>query len=82
MDSVHGDLLDRIKAYDLAGDGSPQSFCGKLAKQNRWSPTFTARVIEEYKRFAFLSVAAGHPVAPSDVVDQPWHLHLMYTQDY
>jgi uncharacterized protein (TIGR04222 family) len=27
-------------------------------------------------------VAAGHPVSPSDAVDQAWHLHLLYTQSY
>ena len=25
---------------------------------------------------------AGHPVTPSDQVDQAWHLHLTYTQSY
>jgi len=35
----------------------------------------------EYKRFAFLAVAAGHPVSPSEAVDQPG-LHLTYTENY
>lgn len=39
-------------------------------------------MIEEYRRFAFLAVAAGHPVSPSDAVDQVWHLHLLYTRNY
>ena len=25
---------------------------------------------------------AGHPVTPSDEVDQAWHLHLLYTESY
>ena len=25
---------------------------------------------------------AGHPVTPSDQVDQVWHLHLLYTESY
>jgi hypothetical protein len=40
------------------------------------------RVFEEYRRFAFLAVVAGHPVTPSDAVDQAWHLHLLYTRSY
>lgn len=40
------------------------------------------RVIEEYRRFLLLGVAAGHPVSPSDAVDQVWHLHLTYTKSY
>ena len=27
-------------------------------------------------------MTAGHPVTPSDAVDQAWHLHLCYTRDY
>src|SRR5690606_12088021 len=26
--------------------------------------------------------AAGHPVTPSEEVDQAWHLHLTYTRSY
>ena len=40
------------------------------------------RAIEEYKRFVFLAMAAGHPVTPLDEVDQVWHLHLCYTRSY
>ena len=40
------------------------------------------RAIEEYRRFLLLGVAAGHPVSPSDTVDQVWHLHLTYTRRY
>ena len=25
---------------------------------------------------------AGHPVTPSEAVDQVWHLHLVYTKSY
>lgn len=27
-------------------------------------------------------MAAGHPVSPSDAVDQAWHLHLIYSRSY
>lgn len=39
-------------------------------------------MVEEYRRFALLAATAGHPVTPSDAVDQAWHLHLSYTRDY
>ncbi len=38
--------------------------------------------MEEYRRFAFMGVAATHPVSPSQAVDEAWHLHLLYTEDY
>ena len=53
-----------------------------MARDNQWSPAFAARVIDEYRRFVFLAMVAGHPVTPSDQVDQTWHLHLLYTRDY
>lgn len=39
-------------------------------------------MIDEYRRFCFLACAAGQAVTPSDEVDQVWHLHLTYTEDY
>jgi len=61
---------------------SQLSFSQRLAKDNGWSLGYTQRVIEEYKKFIFLAVAAGHPVTPSDQIDQVWHLHLTYTRSY
>lgn len=63
----------------------PQSdlpFTRRLARENRWTVDFAVRVVKEYRRFCYLAIAAGHPVTPSDEVDQAWHLHLLYTRDY
>lgn len=57
-------------------------FSAKLAKENGWSRAFTQRVIDEYKRFCFLAIAADHPVSPSESVDQAWHMHILYTEEY
>ncbi len=57
-------------------------FSKRLARENGWTAAHARRVIEEYKRFVFLALHAGHPVTPSDAVDQAWHLHLTYTQSY
>ncbi|MHB8637835.1 MAG: TIGR04222 domain-containing membrane protein [Fimbriimonadaceae bacterium] len=75
-------LWDRIATFPLDVPGAAVPFSARLQRENRWSPAYTLRVIEEYRRFAFLSVAAGHLVSPSDAVDQAWHLHLFYTQSY
>ncbi|MCX5952813.1 MAG: hypothetical protein NTZ40_04815 [Cyanobacteria bacterium] len=32
--------------------------------------------IEEYRKFVFLALVAGHQITPSDQVDQVGHLHL------
>jgi len=76
------ELYKRIQAFALDWPDSQLSFSQRLAKDNGWSSGYTQRAIEEYKKFIFLAVAAGHPVTPSDQIDQVWHLHLTYTRLY
>jgi len=76
------EIYDRISAYEFDEGGSVFPFSARLARENGWSRAYTARVITEYRRFVFLAVVAGHPVSPSDPVDQAWHLHLLYTKSY
>jgi hypothetical protein len=71
-----------LAEYQIGPAGVTLSFAARLARENGWSPPYTERVIEEYRRFCFLAVSSGHPVTPSDAVDQVWHLHLTYTRDY
>lgn len=75
-------LWHRLQLHPLDDPHATQPFSLRLAKENAWAPGFTRRAVEEYRRFAFLATAAGHPVAPSDAVDQVWHLHLLHTRDY
>lgn len=75
-------LYQRIQAFCLDQPEDQLSFSKRLARDNHWSLDYTHRVIEEYKKFTFLAVVAGHPVTPSDQVDQVWHLHLSYTHSY
>lgn len=71
-----------LSRYKIGPDDAALSFAQRLARENGWAADHAARVIEEYKRFAFLAATAGHPVTPSDAVDQAWHLHLTYSRDY
>lgn len=82
MDSQQIELYKRIQAFSLDQPNTQLSFSKRLARDNGWSLGYAHRVIEEYKKFTFLAVAAGHPVTPSDQVDQVWHLHLSYTRSY
>ncbi|MEM8739760.1 MAG: hypothetical protein AAGG38_14965 [Planctomycetota bacterium] len=74
--------LTRIMAHRLDDPGAALPFTRRLARENRWTVDFAVRVVREYRRFCYLAVAAGHPVTPSDEVDQAWHLHLLYSRDY
>lgn len=78
----HQRLLVRIMAFELDAPGAFLSFTGRLAREQGWTHAFSGRVIEEYKRFIALAIFAGHPVTPSEEVDQVWHLHLVYTRSY
>jgi hypothetical protein len=71
-----------LSSYSIGPADAALSFAQRLARENGWTAAQAARVIGEYKRFAFLAVTADHPVTPSDAVDQAWHLHLTYSRDY
>ena len=79
---AHLALLQRLDEYSLDDPNSSFPFSAKLAKETGWSKTFTLRAIAEYKRFCYLAIVGGHPVAPSEVVDEVWHMHLIYSHEY
>lgn len=75
-------LWSRLQAFELDVTGDALTFTKRLARENGWPEAFAKRVVEEYRRFIYLTQRAGHPVTPSDEVDQAWHLHLVYTRSY
>ena len=75
-------LYQRICDYSPDDLESAFTFTQRLARDNGWELKYARRVVEEYKRFMLLAVAAGHPVTPSEQIDQAWHLHLIYTRSY
>ena len=90
MNSEQAVLFSRIEAYvfdqvQTVGVEKLQSSFSLpywLSKENAWGREFVLDVMEEYKRFVFLALAADHPVIPSDHVEQVWRLHLSNTHDY
>jgi hypothetical protein len=72
----------RLSGHHIGPADASLSFAARLARENGWTAAHTQRVLEEYRRFVFLAMTAGHEVTPSDAVDQAWHLHLTYTRDY
>ncbi|WP_241022945.1 TIGR04222 domain-containing membrane protein, partial [Burkholderia sp. Se-20373] len=75
-------LLTRLHAYSPDDPTAPLPYSRRLAEAEGWSHAHALAVIDEYKRFAFLAQAAGHPVTPSVAVDAAWHFHLQYTLEY
>ncbi|MEM1253086.1 MAG: hypothetical protein AAGI69_11680 [Cyanobacteria bacterium P01_H01_bin.21] len=76
------ELFERLQAFSLDIESAEMPFSKRLARDNGWPVHYARRVIDEYKKFAFLAVVADHPVTPSDQIDQVWHLHLTYTHSY
>ena len=75
-------LLDKIMAFELDAEEAQLPFTSRLAREQGWTHVFAGRVVVEYKRFVALAMVAGHPVTPSEEVDQAWHLHMVYTKSY
>jgi hypothetical protein len=75
-------LWHRIKSFNPGGSGAEFSFQDRLARENGWSGLYAARAIWEYKKFMYLICRSDTALTPSEQVDQVWHLHLLYTQDY
>lgn len=82
MEADAATLWNKIEAFSFDEPGATLTFAARLARENGWRLGFAQRVIDEYRRFLFLSMVAGHAVSPSEAVDQAWHLHLTYTKSY
>jgi hypothetical protein len=54
----------------------------RLADDQGWEQLFALRVLEEYRKFMFLIMVTDHMCVPSKIVDEAWHLHLIYTRSY
>jgi hypothetical protein len=82
MDASKHPLWQRLRAFEIDESGVELTFVRRLARENGWRAKYALRVVEEYKKFVYLAMVAGHEVTPSEQVDQAWHMHLTYTRSY
>ena len=75
-------LWTAISAHPLDAAGADLPFSRRLARDNGWTRDFADGAVAEYRRFMYLVATKGEMLTPSQVVDEVWHLHLLYTQDY
>jgi hypothetical protein len=75
------DLWRRIEQHDFEPD-TPLNFTQRLARDHGWSLTEARAAVDAYRRFCFLAMVSPTPVTPSEVVDEVWHQHLIYSRDY
>lgn len=76
------DLWKRLEAFRFDADTGSEPYSVKLARAEGWSADYTRAVIEEYRRFLYLTQVSEGPVTPSEPVDRAWHMHLTFTRSY
>ena len=75
------ELWRRIELHDFEPD-TALNFTRRLARDHGWSLGYARAAVEAYRRFCFLAIVSPTPVTPSEVVDEVWHQHLIYSRDY
>jgi hypothetical protein len=75
-------LWTQILAFDFDSPMSEYGFSTRLANENYWTKEFTQKAVLEYKKFMYLAATSDFMVSPSEIVDQVWHEHLIFTQSY
>lgn len=75
-------LQRRMAEHVIGGAGRALSFEARLAQEQGLDLPTARAWIREYQRFCQLIVITGQELTPSDAVDQVWHLHMIYQEDY
>lgn len=71
-----------LEHFEVGGADLGRVFAKKLATENTWQEPFVQDAIREYKRFIYLMAISPSKVAPSEIIDIVWHLHLTFTKNY
>lgn len=75
-------LFERLQSFAFDEPSAATPFTARLASANGWTVARARRVLDEYRRFLWLAMRAGHKVSPSPAVDAAWHEHLCHTRSY
>lgn len=75
------ELWQRLRDYRFGGEQA-EAFLDRVGHALGCDRAGAEAALEEYRRFCFLAVAAGHAVTPSVRIDKVWHAHLTDTRDY
>ena len=74
-------LWRRIELHDFEPD-TPLNFIYRLARDHGWSLEEARGAVDAYRCFCFLVMVSPTPLTPSEMVDEVWHQHLIYSRDY
>jgi hypothetical protein len=79
--SARQELWQRLAQHDFEPD-TPLNFTRRLARDHGWTLAEARSAVDAYRCFCFLAVVSSTPVTPSEIVDEVWHQHLIYSRDY
>ena len=82
MDYRLDPLWLKLNLMGTQGAQSMAPFMDLVQKQMGMSSEMSARVIEEYRKFLFLAMRAGHQVIPPGAINDVWMLHMQNAQNY
>jgi hypothetical protein len=76
------ELWQRIKAHRFDSAAGSEPYSVKLATAEGWSQAHAFEVIQEYRKFLYLTQICDAPVTPSEAIDRAWHMHMTFTRNY
>lgn len=77
MNSNTSATLEQVDSFP-----SPEMLVPRIAQEHNYTPEYAAGALREAKRMLYLSVVAGEPTSPSNLIDMAWHEMLMFTRYY
>lgn len=82
MDYRIDPLWLKLMAMNMQGAAAFAPFMETVQKQMGMSRDLASRVIEEYRKFLFLAMRAGHQVMPPGAFGEAWMLQMQNAQDF
>ncbi len=80
--SLNEALWSQILDFNFDDTEGDYCFSVRLAQEQGWTENFTHDAISEYRKFMYLAATQDFMVSPSAIVDEVWHLHLIFTTSY
>ena len=71
-----GISLDVVMAFQF------EPLVHRMMDKHGWNEDDARQCFEDTKRYLYLCVAIGKPLAPSKKIDELWHNFILFTMDY
>lgn len=79
---VPASMWDQVLSRFGGTNASTKAFAHKLSVKLGWNDRFALKAVLEYKKFVYLGVVSDFVVTPSEIIDQVWHQHILFSKAY